>query len=100
MTEPKLKPCPFCGNQEHVRLLDISPIKSWRVHCTNCGAEAGFYTVKRRAIRAWNSRVEPPLFGLKKTGRRTRWIYTKRGSMKGSGMFCYGEEKDLKELDK
>ena len=54
----KLKPCPFCGEIPGIRLLDLSPINSWKVHCTSCGGEAGFYTVKRIAIRAWNRRAK------------------------------------------
>jgi len=54
----KLKSCPFCGEIAGIRLLDLSPINSWKIHCTTCGGEAGFYTIKRHAIRVWNRRAK------------------------------------------
>lgn len=55
MTE--LKPCPFCGGEN----LNIRHGKyMWWVECLNgdCGANGGTKVHKKKAIEAWNRRVD------------------------------------------
>ena len=53
MSAPKLKPCPFCGEQ---RDLHIVRAISTEVRCANCGAEGPNRWSKRAAISGWNNR--------------------------------------------
>ena len=55
MTE-KLKPCPFCGENEQE--VDMNIDYDWYVRCQYCGACAGFSGKKDYAIADWNRRKE------------------------------------------
>ncbi len=59
MSEPKLKPCPFCG--ESVQML-IAPMMGTRAFvCNGCGADVMFYGAERdtkKAAEKWNRRTE------------------------------------------
>ena len=62
MTEPKLKLCPFCGEEAHTleQYID-SAIEQKRLYyyivgCKTCGI-AFRRTSKQKAIEAWNHRV-------------------------------------------
>ena len=63
MTEPKLKPCPFCGNEPTIVIRKGKD--GWRdrysVLCDyehgGCGAESGWYHYESEAIEAWNKRT-------------------------------------------
>lgn len=61
MKQPKLKPCPFCGDTDglHVMVerIDFNPEEYCRVMCW-CGAEGPVYK-KEYAIKAWNRRAKP-----------------------------------------
>ena len=57
----KLKPCPFCGD-ENIHLYFTEDC-SWVVGCNSVGCiclhtEGKLYKDKRRAIDAWNRRAE------------------------------------------
>ena len=68
MTEPKLKPCPFCGGKAEsiVARVDEST-KTYSVICTQCytgifrprmkGMEWCAYRTENEAIASWNNRV-------------------------------------------
>ncbi len=63
MTEPKLKPCPFCGNEPTIIVRKEKD--GWRdrysVLCDyehgGCGAESGWYHHETEAVESWNARV-------------------------------------------
>lgn len=70
MSEPKLLPCPFCGDEAQVREVDgYSPM--FFVECINCDANVGAQTGTVRglaiaafhseddAVAAWNRRAKP-----------------------------------------
>ena len=53
MTEPKLKPCPFCGGKAESW---ESPFCVWKVFCTECGASITLNTDENADV-LWNKRV-------------------------------------------
>ncbi|MBR0317201.1 MAG: Lar family restriction alleviation protein [Synergistaceae bacterium] len=62
MTE-KLKPCPFCGNQDihYYCYSDNNEENFYTVECHECGICIGIndkkYKTKSEAIKAWNTRA-------------------------------------------
>ena len=50
----KLKPCPFCGNQEIMLVAN----GMWACWCTKCFASSGYAISKEDAVKMWNRRVE------------------------------------------
>ncbi|WP_179255042.1 Lar family restriction alleviation protein [Burkholderia sp. HI2500] len=61
MTEPILKPCPFCGKQPYVA-EELDPDAWWYVACQTPGCIlpcAGGHTSIESAIAKWNSRATP-----------------------------------------
>ena len=62
MEKIDLKPCPFCGKTEHIKVLehpiDVAGIEMVHiVYCTYCGGQ--IRSPKRKdAISAWNRRVD------------------------------------------
>ena len=59
MTEPKLKPCPFCGGKAEAWTDPC--FRVWKVFCTECGAECGVNILSNTDENAdvlWNRRVE------------------------------------------
>lgn len=52
--EQKLRPCPFCGNEE----IELYTIIGFYVTCEKCGAEGPGSKSKNDAICKWNRRVE------------------------------------------
>lgn len=52
----KLKPCPFCGNQEFVTVVrSLNVVVAW-VDCNNCGCYGPAENTEAEAIAAWNHR--------------------------------------------
>lgn len=55
----ELKPCPFCGNEARVEIIDIAPSRSYFIRCTQkCCEQTNAYKDKLSAIEAWNRRVK------------------------------------------
>ena len=61
MTEPKLKPCPFCGASGlDVFMYEDGETDGNYVLCERCGASIGLAfepLTEKEAIEAWNKRV-------------------------------------------
>jgi Lar family restriction alleviation protein len=58
MSEPKLKPCPFCGNDDQESLLGVLPDSyATVVMCLVCQATGPRVAGKVKAIAAWNRRA-------------------------------------------
>ena len=57
-----LKPCPFCGEEDDIRLTRFEDPRfrkmiTYEVKCFSCGARASdWFFDKAGAIRAWNKR--------------------------------------------
>jgi len=72
MTEPKLKPCPFCGGEADFISKPVATIKletymTYRVRCRECYAQSpyrsnaylhGFHRTLDEAAEAWNRRAD------------------------------------------
>lgn len=58
MIDGKLKPCPFCGSEEPIVMIDGRMDK--RIICNKgkggCGAEIGWYVSIIELRKAWNGR--------------------------------------------
>ena len=62
--EEQLKPCPFCGEKEPVRLMVRLGKDGWRdrfyILCEydsgGCGSQSGWYHTPNAAIDSWNIR--------------------------------------------
>ena len=52
----KLKPCPFCGNDEDVSLADNGR-DGWQIFCPNCCACLDWVD-KDEVVEIWNTRVK------------------------------------------
>lgn len=53
MTPPKLRPCPWCGNDADLTLMSLSGV---RVTCDCCAAEGPVRKSTTAAKKAWNER--------------------------------------------
>ncbi len=62
MNEVKLKPCPFCGGEAILRQLGRTKL-TCVVECQRCKATTGFTENPNFAVKAWNTRHEPPTPG-------------------------------------
>lgn len=65
--DKQLKPCPFCGHkaslleeQYNINQSVFFPEFNSRsiVRCNKCRSSVGFYTTAKKAIEAWNRRVD------------------------------------------
>lgn len=62
MTEPELKPCPFCGGVAEVQDATGAD-RVWHVKCLDCCATAGpagLCTSRGGAVELWNARAAGP----------------------------------------
>ena len=65
----ELKPCPFCGRADKMKVWktesrwDHGVIENWRVSCNaegdeaGCGGSGGAKRTRKEAIEAWNRRA-------------------------------------------
>ena len=52
----KIKPCPFCGQPAHVKMIDYA----YRVTCDTPACALRYrYFSKEMAIKEWNTRTKP-----------------------------------------
>lgn len=58
MTEPKLKPCPFCGGTATIFMTDGEYSDACYICCDDCGCGIPLHNTERDAIERWNRRVE------------------------------------------
>ena len=59
MTEPKLKPCPFCGGEARVTGSEsLGTVNYYYAYCMECNARTDDCADRQSAIEAWNRRVE------------------------------------------
>ena len=60
MSMDELKPCPFCGSEAHLYVVEYSCVAA--VGCVNCHISTLYYPLfeegKKRAVAAWNTRAE------------------------------------------
>ena len=61
--DENLKPCPFCGKREHLKIVelptDIASIDVvYVVYCTYCGGQIRSPDDREHAIKMWNRRVD------------------------------------------
>ena len=66
MSETKLKPCPFCGNNDRRVGIRRMGNKGYKIICGKCGAGGSYVAIKDwhdnkmiaqgQAIEAWNTR--------------------------------------------
>lgn len=54
MSEIKLKPCPFCGGEAEMFMLD----DRYTVRCRSCFCGTGEYKDPERASETWNRRAD------------------------------------------
>lgn len=67
MSEIKLLPCPFCGNE----MVYIVGTNVYWVHCCECGVDSPIFDSKKEAVKWWNTRkpmerIVDELLNLKK----------------------------------
>lgn len=56
----QLKPCPFCGETENLKIKrdsQLAPCNHW-VMCYECCSRGGSENTRGKAIAAWNKRAE------------------------------------------
>ena len=58
MSNPKIEPCPFCGSE--AKVIMINDAGNYNVHCTKCPADMGrqWFWKQKDAINAWNKRIK------------------------------------------
>ncbi len=52
----KLKPCPFCSDNEITITVGIEQREFYYVMCINCLAQGSCMDSEEEAIKAWNTR--------------------------------------------
>lgn len=57
----KLKPCPFCGGSDDLRVSGLSvgyaDGPEFAATCSGCGARGPIMTIRSEAAAAWNRRL-------------------------------------------
>lgn len=71
MSQPELKPCPFCGGPATVWPLPAAAL--WKVHCDECNARGAHRRTMADAVREWNRRAESVEEDLI-AGRAIAWL--------------------------
>ena len=58
MSDYKLLPCPFCGGEADIRMVNDGG--NYVAGCTKCPADVGrwWYWTKKEAANAWNTRAQ------------------------------------------
>lgn len=56
MSEPELKPCPFCDGEPRIGTVWLSPTKRYMGRCLQCIAEGPSEDTEEAAIKTWNNR--------------------------------------------
>lgn len=67
MSEPKLKPCPFCGGEAETRVTTARQYTEFKVYCPKChiakhgvvdcdGTFEDAETAMCKAVKDWNTR--------------------------------------------
>ena len=56
MTEPELKPCPFCGSKN---ILFREQVGAYEIYCQDCDANVGIHKTFEEAAAAWDRRDKP-----------------------------------------
>ena len=62
MNEIKLKPCPFCGGEGKVHIINFVG-EGIAIRCEECLARGPFCSSVTYAIYRWNKRYEQPYNG-------------------------------------
>ena len=59
MTEPKLKPCPFCGSEAWIEDWVDGCEGNYRIECSNydCDVRTATHGTLDEAVKRWNKRV-------------------------------------------
>lgn len=59
MSEIKLKPCPFCGDEEHITIQEkeVGGFDFFSVKCDKCGVRTYAFAYSYSAIESWNRRA-------------------------------------------
>lgn len=52
----KLKPCPFCGNEDII--IERGPVCGFRATCNSCITSSAYFDCEDEAIKAWNEIAE------------------------------------------
>lgn len=59
--DPALAPCPFCGEQENLRVHGVSSTARYSVNCDNCGASSGVHDQPELKVVARTMRPVQPI---------------------------------------
>lgn len=56
----KLKPCPFCGGDAHLKYIvnEGAGVTHYGVNCCYCSVEKVWFEDQGRAVKIWNTRTD------------------------------------------
>lgn len=58
----ELEKCPICGTNEAVMktgCFSFEMSQGYKIYCTKCFLQTGWYPTENLAVKAWNTRVSP-----------------------------------------